>query len=232
MRTVRLLQISAACILFSFPVHGVNETWAWVKGIWRNPRAVSTVFSCSEHVANEITYYLQNRESDEPLRILEVGPGTGALTETILKVMAQGDTIDLVELIPEFCQVLTQRYGGNNGVGIHCMPIEQFTSDVQYDLIISTIPFNNLSLDLVRKVLQHYTTLIKPGGYISYVEYLALGRLKYKFMRAKKRRIYDKKRKLLKQWRTKHQVRKKIVIRNVPPITVYHLKIGDRTQPQ
>src|SRR5207248_4322602 len=43
-------------------------------------------------------------------RVLEVGPGTGAVTAEILRQMRAGDRLDLVEINPHFVQVLRQRF--------------------------------------------------------------------------------------------------------------------------
>ena len=45
-----------------------------------------------------------------PARILEVGPGTGAVTRRILRLLRTEDRLDLVELNESFADLLRQRF--------------------------------------------------------------------------------------------------------------------------
>src|SRR6266550_1237009 len=45
-------------------------------------------------------------------RVLEVGPGTGAVTAEILRCMRPGDHLDIVEINAHFVDVLRRRFAG------------------------------------------------------------------------------------------------------------------------
>src|SRR5687767_13906051 len=44
-----------------------------------------------------------------PARILEVGPGTGAVTWAVARAMLPGDRLDAVEINPHFARLLEER---------------------------------------------------------------------------------------------------------------------------
>ena len=51
------------------------------------------------------------RRRTAPARILEVGPGTGAVTAEILRQLRPDDRLDIVEINEHFIQVLERRFG-------------------------------------------------------------------------------------------------------------------------
>src|SRR5688572_28298204 len=50
------------------------------------------------------------RNDERPLRILEVGAGTGPVTNELVARLETGDSLDCVELNPEFCVTLRKRF--------------------------------------------------------------------------------------------------------------------------
>ena len=48
--------------------------------------------------------------TDRPVRVLEVGPGTGAVTRQIVRLLDPGDTFDLVEINQAFADHLQQLF--------------------------------------------------------------------------------------------------------------------------
>src|SRR2546421_8810476 len=50
------------------------------------------------------------RRRQGPARVLEVGPGTGAVTGEILRRMGPGDQLDIVEINAHFVDVLRRRF--------------------------------------------------------------------------------------------------------------------------
>src|SRR5947209_17888970 len=50
------------------------------------------------------------RRAKPPRRILEVGPGTGAVTAVIVRCLKAGDALDIVEINPKFAEVIRQRF--------------------------------------------------------------------------------------------------------------------------
>src|SRR5205809_995714 len=50
------------------------------------------------------------RQASSPRRILEVGPGTGAITAEIVRQLRPGDQFDIVEINADFVAFLGQRF--------------------------------------------------------------------------------------------------------------------------
>ncbi len=197
---------------------------AWIKGVFRNPAKVGAIAPCSSYVADELTRYIMH-EDRKPLRILEVGAGTGPITKEIIKKMNEDDHLDCIELDAVYCDQLEEKFGEHENVHIHCMSIIDFAPTEKYDVIVSTLPFNSLPPKLVQQVVDQYNEIIKPGGYITYIEYVVLGNVKRLVLSKEKKAAWDVKQQTLKEWFGRYGVERKIVWRNLPPSYVYYLKI-------
>ena len=125
------------------------------------------------------------RETQGPKRILEVGPGTGAVTRWIVDAMGPDDRLDLVELNDRFVDVLRERFETEDSfrrvadqTTIHHCPIQDLDADSQYDTIVSGLPLNNFSVELVESILDVFTRLAKEGATLSFFEYIAIRKVK------------------------------------------------------
>jgi phospholipid N-methyltransferase len=166
-----------------------------------------------------------------PVRVLEIGPGTGAVTRTIVKHLQPGDRFDLVELNPAFVEILRRNfeddadYRRTAGFSeIHACPLQEFQAESPYDYVISGLPLNNFPADLVRDIFASYFRLLKPQGVLSYFEYM--------YVRPARKLVTsgDEKARLIAldeimgAYRARHHVRTDWVFANVPPAWVQHLR--------
>jgi phospholipid N-methyltransferase len=167
-----------------------------------------------------------------PCRILEVGPGTGAVTRAINRRMIPGDQLDAVELNPRFVERLRLRLlhdpaflAHRHQIRVVQGPVQELPGEALYDHIISGLPFNNFPVPLVREIFKAYSRLIKPGGVLTYFEYVFIRQLKTPFVgRRERRRLYRVGR-VVKDYIRAYQVRRKQVLMNVPPAIVRHLHL-------
>ena len=165
-------------------------------------------------------------------RILEVGPGTGAVTGYIVRAMRPGDRLDLVERNEEFAARLTERlardevlqpYAGR--ISLHHAGVEELPEDRPYDVIVSGLPLNNFSVAFVEQVLGKLRRLLAPGGTLSFFEYVAVRRVKAALSRqAEKERLRGIGR-LLDDFLDAHEIRRDRVLANVPPAWVHHVRL-------
>jgi phosphatidylethanolamine/phosphatidyl-N-methylethanolamine N-methyltransferase len=169
--------------------------------------------------------------SERPRNILEVGPGTGAVTRHIIAAMAPDDRLDLVELNEAFVRKLQHRFQtephyqavASRARVLHCA-IEKLPADQHYDLIISGLPMNNFSVALVKDILATLMRLLADDGTLSFFEYLAVrparaivsGRADRERLRGIGRAMHA----ILDH----HEFRRDVVLRNVPPAWVHHVR--------
>lgn len=172
------------------------------------------------------------RKPRGPARILEVGPGTGSVTRAIARCLQPNDRLDAVEINARFVDLLRRRIDTDKVLRQHRDQIEVIHAGVEeligegvYDFIISGLPLNNFPVALVRKIFAAYDRLLKPGGTLSYYEYVLIRQLKTPFVdRRERRRLYRVGRVVGKYIRA-HQIRRQRVFMNVPPAVVRHLRL-------
>ena len=91
----------------------------------------------------------------------------------------------MVELNPTFAAHLRSAFNAEAGVsrrrrslpprrrfGAAARPDGHVGRDGQFDLVISGLPLNNFSSDDVSDILQAYSRLLKPGGVLSFFQYI------------------------------------------------------------
>jgi phospholipid N-methyltransferase len=119
-----------------------------------------------------------------PQKILEAGPGTGAVTECIIQRLRQEDKLWLVELNPTFAAHLRATFKQKPAfqkVAPRCHLVEGSVQQLaplsgadKFDLVISCLPLNNFSIEGVRDILDAYANLVKPGGILSFFQYILI----------------------------------------------------------
>jgi phospholipid N-methyltransferase len=171
------------------------------------------------------------KKARRPCRILEVGPGTGSVTKEILRLLLPGDQLDAVEVNGHFVSLLQRRFeqeerfrNRRQQVRVLHAPVEALAGEAVYDYIVSGLPFNNFPVSQVREILRAYNRLLKPGGTLTYFEYVFIRHLKTPFVdRRERRRLYRVGR-VVGGYIRDYQVRRERVFINMPPAIVRHLR--------
>jgi phospholipid N-methyltransferase len=171
-------------------------------------------------------------------RILEVGPGTGAVTAQIIHDMRTGDRLDLVERNDQFVAHLRERMAmaepfqsAADRITLLHAPVEELPEDQKYDLIISGLPLNNFSVESVRQIMNKLQRLLAAGGTLSFFEYVAVRRAKSLLSgRAERERLTGISR-LFRELLTS-EVRRDLVVANVTPAWVHHVRFAAGSRPE
>ena len=176
----------------------------------KNIKHVGAVAPSSPSLVREMMKPMKNRvsRSEKPIRILELGPGTGPMTKEIVKLLRPQDHLDIVELDEKFFTLIKKTYVGSN-IHVFGMNVMDFENDQSYDFIISSIPYDQLPQELSTQLWQKQLDLLKPNSFMTYFKYY-----KFNFIRGQFERAVVK----------KHCVNKSFVLMNVPPAFVYTLK--------
>ena len=173
------------------------------------------------------------RQARGPRRVLEVGPGTGAVTAEILRALRPGDFLDIVEINAQFVAVLERRFAEEplfrryrrQAKVIHA-PLQDVRGAGVYDFMISGLPLNNFGLELVKDIFRSYQRLLKPAGVLSYFEYLAIRSMKLPFVPVTERVRLQSLGVFLERRIKSAQIGAEAVFWNMPPAVARHFRFG------
>jgi phospholipid N-methyltransferase len=193
-----------------------------------------SLWPSSRYLGRELAANLRGQRP--PGRILEIGAGTGPVTDQIVRHLIPGDCFDIVEINGDLVRVLCDRFeidgpspldGEPGRIRVLHTPIEHLPGQHIYDHVICCLPFNNFPIKLVRTIWDNIHRLAAPGGTFSFFEYVAIRSLKMPFVpEAEKKRLRLVGRHLKREIRD-GQFRAKKVWRNVPPAVVHHLRFSE-----
>lgn len=170
---------------------------------------------------------------DAPRRVLEVGPGTGAVTRHIVARLGRGDEFDLVELNERFAERMRQRFADEpDFIAVAARTrvmqgrVEELSPERPYDVIVSGLPLNNFSVDDVERILQAFGSLLAPGGTLSFFEYIGVRPARALVSgRAERDRLRGVGR-ALRQRLEAGEFHRERVWPNLPPAYVHHLRMS------
>ena len=212
----------------------------------RHFHSTGAILPSGRFLAAALTRFVGSGEGDSPIfaetkigtvpastsrKILEVGPGTGAVTERIIARMGGGDSLDLVELNGTFVQQLERRFQRESAFQavadrarvLHC-PIEELPHDRTYDVIVSGLPLNNFSAVVVEQILASLLALLAPRGTLSFFEYIAVRRVRALVSGSADRQRLRGVGQALQAVLGPHEIRRDAVWLNVPPAWVHHVR--------
>jgi len=189
----------------------------------RTLREVGALAATTQAVAHAVAAPIVHSEA--PIRVLEVGAGTGAITQAILSRLTQNDHLDVYEINSAFAAVLRQTVGSTSGpmVQVYEADIESLAPDIRYDFIVSSLPLLNLPPDKVDRIFSLLLSVLKPGGTLSYYDYWAKELRQFIHGSAERQRVREVL-SITRRYLEHHEYHHRIMFKNVPPASIHYLR--------
>lgn len=178
-------------------------------------RSIGTVCSTSAFVAKAMAPKIH--ANDPPRVIVELGVGTGSITKEIMRHLRPQDFflgIEQNEKLLAICRETIAKGDAKNEVHLEHGFAQNIKTILERhhvgaaDDIVCTIPFRVLPRHETIRILEEAGSVLKPGGHFVFVRYV---------LAPENKLVFD----TLKNF---HIVRKKLVMRNIPPAEVITLK--------
>ena len=218
----------------------------FLKQFFQHYHTTGSVLPSSGSLAKSLCRYVgtSDRASSNgslggnPREVLEVGPGTGAVTRRLVQRMGGQDRLTLVELNVDFVRHLRERFDHEpafqNVAGrtqiVHGR-LEDLPQEPRFDLIISGLPLNNFTVGEVEKILDHFQRLLKPEGTLSFFEYIAIRKVKSLVSRSEGRARLRGIGRALNRVLDTQEIKRDWVWPNVPPAWVHHVQFKPELGP-
>ena len=132
---------------------------AWVA----RPRAVGAVAPSSPALAHAVAAQI---DPAQPGPVLELGPGTGALTRGILARGVAPERLTLIEYDPDLAKLLAAEFAGVRVIKGDAFDLEASLGSAHqpYIAVVSGIPLLNYSVATRRTLLDSMFDRMAPGG--------------------------------------------------------------------
>ncbi len=202
---------------------------------WRqfreNYHTTGAIAPSSRFLGQALARYVGS-EPSQPQKVLEVGPGTGSVTAHIVRRLGPYDTLDLVELNEQFVRRLDERFASepafckvaDRSRVLH-QRLESLGRSADYDVIVSGLPLNNFQVADVQQILESFRELLRPGGVLSFFEYVAIRKARALVSGPRERVRLKGIARALHDILGAYEIKRDCVWANIPPAWVHHVRI-------
>ncbi len=149
---------------------------SFFKALLTNPRSIGAVIPSSHYLAESMSHCITKTETGF---ILELGPGTGAITEGILKSGISENQLTALEISPHFANNLKETFPQITLIQGDATQLSTLTLNKKFDTIISSLPFRSLSKTDRDKILAEIPKVLSPHGKFIQFTYAIFGREKF-----------------------------------------------------
>jgi phospholipid N-methyltransferase len=210
-------------------VESMTQVFGFQREFWRNRAQTGSVKASSSGLARAMVepYWDESCAQD----VLEVGSGTGAISEKIFRRMQAGDKLTIVEINDNFLGMtrrkMAQKFGHvaltgrvsfvNADFLLHQMPADH------YSRICCSLPFNNFAPEIIQQIFQEMFRVCQPRGIIVFYEYILLRRIRY-WLSLGRLRDLKKIEAVLTNKIGQYGIERLPIFSNFPPAMVYVLR--------
>jgi len=138
----------------------------------KSPRTVGALTASSRALADAM---VADHEFLGPVRIVELGPGTGALTVAIVARLQPENRFLAVDIDPAFVEKLCLRWPQIECVCASAEQLDTLLAErrlLPIDQIVSGLPFVSLPPEMTHGILGAIDRSLKPGGKFTTFQYL------------------------------------------------------------
>ncbi|MCH9632367.1 MAG: Ornithine lipid N-methyltransferase [Chlamydiae bacterium] len=149
----------------------------FLKQFFKNFKHTGAICPSSKSLTSKM---LKGIDFSKPLRIVELGPGTGCMTESILAQMHPDSELICIEINPTFCEQL-KKFETDKKFNLYQASALDFTSRLnerKIDYVISGLPLANFKKHEIKSIFQEIERALTPKGkYIQFQYTLKLKQL-------------------------------------------------------
>jgi phosphatidylethanolamine/phosphatidyl-N-methylethanolamine N-methyltransferase len=183
----------------------VKETELFFRQWLRSPRSMGSVIPSSKALARALTQEIAWRPGQV---VVELGAGTGAISQGLLDSGLPPDALMMIELDPSLARYLRARFPDVrvvNGDATRMVEIlaQQGLSEV--GTVISGLPMVNMPFDFQKAIIQQSFTALAGQGFILQYSYSPVAPVPAKRLGIKAELV-------------------RFVLRNLPPATVWRFR--------
>ncbi len=151
----------------------MKKWFKFIKQSLSHPQQVGAFCASSRPMGFTMTDAIEIEKAGS---IVEIGPGDGVFTQVICERKAENADFMAVEINPEFCEVLTERFPGvkvKNGCASTLGEMLREEGMAPPEAVISALPWSVFPDELQDKLLGGVVEAMAPGGAFSSIAYIS-----------------------------------------------------------
>lgn len=148
----------------------IQERLRFFRSFLANPRAVGAILPTSRRTVRDM---LDMANLEQARVVVELGAGTGAYTEEILKRLRPDARFLALETDAELVSTLSGRFDDPRLRIIHgsAESVEEHLEGEKVDVIVSAIPFTSLPVPVKKNIFKEITQILAPEGVMVAIQY-------------------------------------------------------------
>lgn len=211
----------------------IRERIAFLGQMRRNFEQTGAIQPSSRHLAEAMAAPLRRfraADTTTTTRILEIGPGTGAVTRSIAACMGPHDELDCYEINEEFVRYLGDAIRHDDTLApradqirIHHAAAQDLTATDRFDFAICSAPLNNFDAATIDAVLEPMLRALTAHGTATLFEYVFFPAFRRTISPPAPKRRLRAAHAAKSKWLARYGRDASLVLRNVPPARVHEL---------
>jgi phospholipid N-methyltransferase len=150
-----------------------NGTSLFFKEALRKPIQIGALSPSSRSLAKAMAKWLPQHYSDW---VLELGPGTGAITHSLLRRGLRPEKLVAVEISPNLTKYLSQKYPQvrillGDALQLPLLISKSVPQAKSFQYIFSSLPLCNFPEESTEHITQNICSLLKPDGLVIQYSY-------------------------------------------------------------
>ena len=147
------------------------NTFLVLKSWFDNPKRMGALFPSFTRTAKMLAGIIKDNEN---VRVVELGAGTGPVTDQIIASGVREDNFYTVEFDPKLCATIQARHPGLHILNIDAATMiehlpKAFVGNTDY--VISTLPLIVLGKEKAKEIINSIFAVLKPGGVYIQITY-------------------------------------------------------------
>ncbi len=143
----------------------LKEILLFLKHYLSNPRKTGSIYPSSPALGRAMASFLENKQGST---VIELGPGTGSITNALLKSGIELDNFYACEISEIFTKHLLERFPGIHVRTGDASKLTEVFDELfgKVDCIFSSLPLKSLPSALVEEIIDQEYEILKPQGIV------------------------------------------------------------------